>query len=178
MLRNNYQSRNLIGLPPFWRISPRNSTSFTRPFLTGRRARGGHETSRYMAGSCFLTALIWRVKLPVSVAIILFLVVLTNELLDSPWVSTIRKETCYHGDGYQSISESCGNTTDTCAHVYMVSIRSKCLPNYRIMHYSLLLIISTWSWIDLPSTEVKCNHLKVFRDTVPNYIFGTWHGTS
>ena len=38
-------SRNLIGLPPFWGISPRNSTSFTRPFLTGRHTRGGHETS-------------------------------------------------------------------------------------------------------------------------------------
>ena len=33
-----------IGLSPFWGISPRNSTSFTRPFLAGRRARGGHET--------------------------------------------------------------------------------------------------------------------------------------
>ena len=26
-------------------VSPRNSTSFTRPFLAGRRARAGHETS-------------------------------------------------------------------------------------------------------------------------------------
>ena len=44
MLRNNYRSRNLIGHYPFWVISPRNSTSFTRPFLAGRRARAGHET--------------------------------------------------------------------------------------------------------------------------------------
>ena len=33
VLRNNYRSRNLIGLPPFWGISPRNSTLFTRLFL-------------------------------------------------------------------------------------------------------------------------------------------------
>ena len=45
MLRNNYQSRNLIGHYPLWVISPRNSTSFTRPFLAGRRARAGHETT-------------------------------------------------------------------------------------------------------------------------------------
>ena len=44
MLRNNYRSRNLIGHYPFWVISPRNLTSFTRPFLAGRRARAGHET--------------------------------------------------------------------------------------------------------------------------------------
>ena len=43
-VRNNYQSRNLIGHYPFWVISPRNSTSFTRPFLARRRARAGHET--------------------------------------------------------------------------------------------------------------------------------------
>ena len=43
-VRNNYRSRNLIGHYPFWVISPRNSTSFTRPFLAGRRARAGHET--------------------------------------------------------------------------------------------------------------------------------------
>ena len=43
-VRNNYQSRNLIGHYPFWVISPRNSTSFTRPFLAGRRAWAGHET--------------------------------------------------------------------------------------------------------------------------------------
>ena len=42
--RNNYRSRNLIGHYPFWVISPGNSTSFTRPFLAGRRARAGHET--------------------------------------------------------------------------------------------------------------------------------------
>ena len=42
---NNYRSSNLIGHYPFWVISPRNSTSFTRPFLAGRRARAGHETS-------------------------------------------------------------------------------------------------------------------------------------
>ena len=45
MQRNNYQSRNLIGHYPFWVISPRNSTSFTRPFLAGRRAWAGHETT-------------------------------------------------------------------------------------------------------------------------------------
>ena len=44
MLRNNYRSRNLIGHYPFWVISPKNSTSFTRPFLAGRHARAGHET--------------------------------------------------------------------------------------------------------------------------------------
>ena len=46
MIRNNYRSRNLIGHYPFWVISPRNSTSFTRPFLAGRRARAGHATTR------------------------------------------------------------------------------------------------------------------------------------
>ena len=51
VLRNNYRSRNLIGHYHFWGISPRNSTSFTRPFLAGRRARAGraragHETKR------------------------------------------------------------------------------------------------------------------------------------
>ena len=45
-VRNNYRSRNLIGHYPFWVISPRNLTSFTRPFLAGRRARAGHETNR------------------------------------------------------------------------------------------------------------------------------------
>ena len=45
VLRNNYRSRNLIGHYHFWGISPRNSTSFTRPFLAGRRARAGHKTS-------------------------------------------------------------------------------------------------------------------------------------
>ena len=45
MLRNNYRSGNLIGHYPFWIISPRNSTLFTRPFLAGRRARTGHETN-------------------------------------------------------------------------------------------------------------------------------------
>ena len=44
MLRNNYRSCNLIGHYHFWGISPRNSTLFTRPFLTGRHARAGHET--------------------------------------------------------------------------------------------------------------------------------------
>ena len=51
MLRNNYRSRNLIGHYPFWVISPRNSTSFTRPFLAGRRARAGHETSTLQSDS-------------------------------------------------------------------------------------------------------------------------------
>ena len=45
VLHNNYQSRNLIGHYPFWVISPRNSTLFTRPFLAGRHARAGHVTS-------------------------------------------------------------------------------------------------------------------------------------
>ena len=47
MLRNNYWSRNLIGHYFIWVIiiSPRNLTSFTRPFLTGRHARAGHETN-------------------------------------------------------------------------------------------------------------------------------------
>jgi len=45
VLRNNYWSRNLIGPYRFWVISPRNLTSFTRPFLAGRHARAGHETS-------------------------------------------------------------------------------------------------------------------------------------
>ena len=43
-LLNNHQSCNLIGLYRFWVISPRNSTSFTRSFLTGRRTQAGHET--------------------------------------------------------------------------------------------------------------------------------------
>ena len=47
VLRNNYQSCNLIDPDHFWRIhaSLRNSTSFTRLFLAGRRARAGHETT-------------------------------------------------------------------------------------------------------------------------------------
>ena len=49
MLRNNYRSRNLIGHYPFWVISPRNSTLFTKPFLTGRRARAGHKTRPSLA---------------------------------------------------------------------------------------------------------------------------------
>ena len=44
MLCNNYQSRNLIGHYLFWVISPRNSTSFTRPFLARRHARAEYET--------------------------------------------------------------------------------------------------------------------------------------
>ena len=38
-------------LTTFWGISPRNSTSFTRPSLTGRRARAGHETIQDVASS-------------------------------------------------------------------------------------------------------------------------------
>ena len=45
VLRNNYQSRNLIDPYDFWIISPRNFTSFTRPFLGSRCALAGHETS-------------------------------------------------------------------------------------------------------------------------------------
>ena len=45
VLRNNYQSRNLIGPYHFWGISPRNLVLFTRPFIGGRRARAGHETT-------------------------------------------------------------------------------------------------------------------------------------
>ena len=44
VLRNNYQSHNFIGHYPFWVISPRNSTSFTRPFLARRHVWAGHET--------------------------------------------------------------------------------------------------------------------------------------
>ena len=44
VLHNNYRRRNLIGHYHFWVISPRNSTSFTRPFLAGRHTRAGHET--------------------------------------------------------------------------------------------------------------------------------------
>ena len=41
VLRNNYQSRNLIGHYPFWVISPRNLTSFTDRFSPGgARGRG------------------------------------------------------------------------------------------------------------------------------------------
>ena len=47
--RNNYRSRNLIGHYPFWVISPGNSTSFTRPFLTGRHTRVGHKTKPHEA---------------------------------------------------------------------------------------------------------------------------------
>ena len=36
VLCNNYWSHNLIGPYRFWAISPRNSTSFTRPFHAGR----------------------------------------------------------------------------------------------------------------------------------------------
>ena len=61
VLRNNYQSRNLIGHYPFWVISPRNSTSFTRPFLAGRRAREGHET-KYTLWSH--SALYYRLPIP------------------------------------------------------------------------------------------------------------------
>ena len=50
VLRNNQRSCNLIGLPPSWGKSPRNWTSFTRPFLTGRRVWGGHETRPLHAG--------------------------------------------------------------------------------------------------------------------------------
>ena len=49
VLCNKYQSRNLIGHYHFWGISPRYPTMFTRPFLTGRRVRAGHET-KYMHG--------------------------------------------------------------------------------------------------------------------------------
>ena len=45
VLRNNYQSRNLIGPYHFWGISPRNSTSFTGSLLARRRTRAGHETT-------------------------------------------------------------------------------------------------------------------------------------
>ena len=51
VLRNNYQSRNLIGPYHFLEISPRNSTLFTRLFLAMRCAWAGHETSRSLATS-------------------------------------------------------------------------------------------------------------------------------
>ena len=60
MLRNNYRSRNLIGHYPFWVISPRNSTSFTRPFLAGRRVWAGHET-RLEYGHIKLISCFWSV---------------------------------------------------------------------------------------------------------------------
>ena len=44
VLHNNYQSHNLIGPYHFWAISPRNSTSFTRSFLTRRCKQAGHKT--------------------------------------------------------------------------------------------------------------------------------------
>ena len=52
VLRNNYWSRNLIGPYRFWVISPRNSTSFTRPFLSGRRVRAGHKPIKPYWRSC------------------------------------------------------------------------------------------------------------------------------
>ena len=45
VLSNIYRSRNLIGPYQFLGISPRNLTLFTKPFLTGRRVRAGHEIS-------------------------------------------------------------------------------------------------------------------------------------
>ena len=36
MSHNNYRTRNLIGHYHVWVISPRNSTSFTRPFLAAK----------------------------------------------------------------------------------------------------------------------------------------------
>ena len=45
MLLSNYQSCNLIGPYHFLEISLRNSTLFTRLFLTGRRAQAGHKSS-------------------------------------------------------------------------------------------------------------------------------------
>ena len=48
VLCNNNQSRNLIGPYHFLGISARNLTSFTRPFLTGRHTRAGHETIRIL----------------------------------------------------------------------------------------------------------------------------------
>ena len=47
VLRNNYQSHNLIGHYHVWIISLRNSTSFTRLFLAGRRMWAGHKTRYY-----------------------------------------------------------------------------------------------------------------------------------
>ena len=44
--QNNYFWQTACySLLPFWGISPRNSTSFTRLFLARRRAWGGHETT-------------------------------------------------------------------------------------------------------------------------------------
>ena len=43
MLCNYYQSHNLIGPHPFWEISLRNSTFYTRPLLAGRHMQAGHE---------------------------------------------------------------------------------------------------------------------------------------
>ena len=44
VLRNNHWSHNLIGPYHFLGISPRNSTSFTRPFLARRCAWARHKT--------------------------------------------------------------------------------------------------------------------------------------
>ena len=60
MLCNNYRSRNLIGHYPFWVISPRNLTLFTRPFLARRHVRAGHET-RLEYGHIKLISCFWSV---------------------------------------------------------------------------------------------------------------------
>ena len=55
---NNYWSRNLIGLYYFWVISPRNSTLFTRPFLTGMRTGAGHKTNTVRGAYNFMCTLV------------------------------------------------------------------------------------------------------------------------
>ena len=55
VLHDNYQSRNPIGPYHILGISPRNSTSFTRPFLAGRYMQAGQKT-RVVPGIKLLTA--------------------------------------------------------------------------------------------------------------------------
>ena len=55
VLHDNYQSRNLIGPYHILGISPRNSTSFTRPFLAGRHMQAGQKT-RVVPGIKLLNA--------------------------------------------------------------------------------------------------------------------------
>ena len=52
---NSQRSHNLIGLYHFLEISPRNLALFTIPFLTGRHAWAGHETSwEGISADCFV----------------------------------------------------------------------------------------------------------------------------
>ena len=59
VLCNNYRSCNLIGPYHFLGISPRNLTSFTRPFLTGRRAQARHESRHGSSFECYFQYCMW-----------------------------------------------------------------------------------------------------------------------